>query len=146
MIKYTSQALRAIAQLVEHLVYTRANVFQGSPSYNQKNGSYWEIDVLLHNFKRTTAWQTAVRSDLSAHLGTKQTPSLIWDIDKVNTSTFNARHNEYKALKKSLFVLWTWRCMKFHIGFLTIETSFNLKRSRPEADLRQDNPTLETLW
>jgi hypothetical protein len=28
----------------------------------------------------------------------------------------------------------------------TIETSFNLKRSRPEADLRQDNPTLETPW
>ena len=32
----TLQALRAIAQLVEHLVYTRADVFQGSPSWNQK--------------------------------------------------------------------------------------------------------------
>lgn len=28
---------RAIAQLVEHLVYTCANVFQSSPSCNQKN-------------------------------------------------------------------------------------------------------------
>ena len=35
-IKNVSQALRAIAQLVEHLVYTRANVFQRSPSYDQK--------------------------------------------------------------------------------------------------------------
>jgi hypothetical protein len=32
----TLQALRAIAQLVEHLVYTRADVFQGSPKWNQK--------------------------------------------------------------------------------------------------------------
>ena len=73
MIKYVSQALRAIAQLVEHLVYTRANVFQGGPSYNQKNASSWEIDVLLHNCEGTVAWQM-VRSDFGAHLGTKQTP------------------------------------------------------------------------
>ena len=88
--------------------------FSGESVIQSKNGSYWEIDVLLHNFEGTIAWQM-VRSDLGAHLGTKQTPSLIWDIDKVNTSTFNARHNEYKVLKKSLFVLWTLRCMKFHI-------------------------------
>ena len=87
MIKYVSQALRAIAQLVEQLVYTRANVFQGSSSDNQKNWSCWEIDVLLHNFEGTIAWQR-VRSNLDAHLGgAKQTPSLIWDLDKVNTQS-----------------------------------------------------------
>lgn len=31
----SKQAIRAVAQLVEHLVYTRANVFRGNPSYNQ---------------------------------------------------------------------------------------------------------------
>ncbi len=46
-----------------------------------------------------------VRSPFGTHLGTKGAPALILDIDKVNTGTFNARHNEYKALKKSLFVL-----------------------------------------
>lgn len=32
---YHKQSIRAIAQLVEHLVYTCANVFQGNPSYNE---------------------------------------------------------------------------------------------------------------
>lgn len=48
---------RAIAQLVEHLVYTRANVFQRSPSYNQKSWFYWEIDVLLYVFGKKTREQ-----------------------------------------------------------------------------------------
>lgn len=46
---------------------------------------------------------------------------------------------------KYLFVLWTLRCIKFHIWFLgrAIETLFNLGCSRPEADLRQNNPFLK---
>lgn len=47
-IKYVSQAIRAIAQLVEHLVYTRANVFQGNPSYNPITKMVILIDVLPH--------------------------------------------------------------------------------------------------
>jgi hypothetical protein len=59
---YHKQSIRAIAQLVEHLVYTRANVFQGNPSYNPITKIVILIDALPHNFGRTIAWQR-VRSD-----------------------------------------------------------------------------------
>lgn len=62
MIKYVSQAIRAIAQLVEHLVYTRANVFQGNPSYNPITKIVILIDALPPNFGGTIAWQR-IRSD-----------------------------------------------------------------------------------
>ena len=58
---------RAIAQLVEHLVYTRADVFQGSASCNQK------IDLIekLMSYSITLREEennslTRIRSDLGA--------------------------------------------------------------------------------
>lgn len=47
----TSKAIRAIAQLVEHLVYTRANVFQGNSSYNQINKLWFKFMSYPINFK-----------------------------------------------------------------------------------------------
>jgi len=44
---------RAIAQLVEHLVYTCANAFQRSLLCNEHDESYWKINVLLHIFEKT---------------------------------------------------------------------------------------------
>lgn len=66
-------------------------------------------------------------------------------------SLFNARHKEYKDLKKILFSTYlinrALRCIKFDMWFFNgnrlVETAFNLSWSRPEANLCQDNPSLK---
>ena len=82
--KLCSTNTRAIAQLVEHLVYTCANVFQGSSSCNQKTWLTNQcLTLLLCGNKRTIAWQL-VQSNSGVHLVVKSNALLIWDSDRVN--------------------------------------------------------------